>query len=274
MRMKRQNSFREKVMSISGCSFKTLPEDCVRGILGRIVAMLIFWVVFSGLVAYNYIAYSAPQDDRDNLQIWLDRNRNQTKKLRGLIRLIIDRLNAVEKENVSLREKNLELTKELSQLRGGPAVPGRAWQWPESQSGREFLQREDSFVNRDTAEPAGNEVYSEWQENKGQKLKSQLRDLKAQLRAEKAKVYYNLGLSYDESGMYKKALAEYRKALKITPNDPDIHYNLGVLYDDHIKNKKKAIYHYKMYLKLAPHAKDASQVAYWIKEAEDELEFR
>lgn len=85
------------------------------------------------------------------------------------------------------------------------------------------------------------------------------------------KQHYNLGLTYDYKGNYQEALKEYRKALQIKPYDPDTHYNMGIIYDDHLKDKKKAILHYQKYLKFSPDSAYRSQVKTWIIQAEEDL---
>lgn len=59
----------------------------------------------------------------------------------------------------------------------------------------------------------------------------------------------------------KETIATYRSYLRKNPRDPIAHYNLAVLYDNHLKHKRKAIYHYRRYLQLAKSkAKDADDV--------------
>jgi len=66
----------------------------------------------------------------------------------------------------------------------------------------------------------------------------------------------------------KEAERLYGEALKRTPKDALIHYNLGALYSDYLKNPEKAIYHYRRYLDLNPRARDAAQVRSWLVELE------
>ncbi len=87
------------------------------------------------------------------------------------------------------------------------------------------------------------------------------------------KFHYNLALMYDKMGGYKEAIEEYEKALELTPDDSDIHYNLGIVYDDHIKDKEKAIFHYQRYLDLCPDTSDARKVEGWIARAKTALEW-
>jgi nucleoid-associated protein YgaU len=63
-----------------------------------------------------------------------------------------------------------------------------------------------------------------------------------------------------EQGEYAGAVESYEAALDGTVNTADVHYRLGLLYDDKLKNPASAIHHFHRYLELAPggaHAKDA-----------------
>ena len=66
----------------------------------------------------------------------------------------------------------------------------------------------------------------------------------------------------------KEAERLYSEALKRTPTDALVHYNLGALYSDYLNNPDRAIYHYRRYLELNPHARDAAQVRSWLLELE------
>ena len=85
--------------------------------------------------------------------------------------------------------------------------------------------------------------------------------------------HYNLALIYDRSHQCEQAVVEYKKALELAPDDADVHYNLGIVYDECIKDKEKAIFHYQKYLELCPYALDARMVADWIIWANEDLEW-
>ena len=51
-------------------------------------------------------------------------------------------------------------------------------------------------------------------------------------------VLYYLGMSYSNLGEYSDAALFFRKALKIDPNNPSIHFALGKSYFYLNKNKK------------------------------------
>ncbi|MFH1856059.1 MAG: tetratricopeptide repeat protein [Candidatus Omnitrophota bacterium] len=88
------------------------------------------------------------------------------------------------------------------------------------------------------------------------------------LKREAALMHYNLGVIFDEAEKYNKAISEYMKVLEVKPDDAETHYNLAVIYDIHKNNRPKAIYHYKMYLKIRPDAEDAAKVKEWVTERE------
>jgi len=93
-------------------------------------------------------------------------------------------------------------------------------------------------------------------------------------RKQDLKFYYNKGLVYEQASQYKKALREYKKALEAVADDADVHYNLAILYDERLNNKRKAIEHYQAYLKFCPDAQDAAKVNYWIVQAKKEIEWK
>lgn len=103
------------------------------------------------------------------------------------------------------------------------------------------------------------------------KAMEELIDTKAYLEGLKkdvATMHYNLAVIFDEDGRYDRALGEYKEVLKVKPNDAETHYNMAVIYDAHKKDRQKAIYHYRMYLRIRPDAEDADRVKEWITEGE------
>lgn len=82
---------------------------------------------------------------------------------------------------------------------------------------------------------------------------------------------YNLALTYEDTQRYAEAAQEYEKALELEPFNADICYNLGILYDDRIKDKKKAVVYYQKFLELSPEGEDAQKVRNWITRAKDEI---
>jgi tetratricopeptide (TPR) repeat protein len=66
---------------------------------------------------------------------------------------------------------------------------------------------------------------------------------------------------------FKLSAAAYQRSLKLRPDAADVHYNLGILYDQELKDTRKAIRHYSEYLRLCPFAADSDQVRAWLMEA-------
>jgi tetratricopeptide (TPR) repeat protein len=88
------------------------------------------------------------------------------------------------------------------------------------------------------------------------------------------KQHYNQGLVHDSMGDYKQALEEYKQALELMPMDADLHYNMAVIYDDNIKNKQQAAYHYQRYLDLNQHASDRIKVEAWLAKAREDAKWQ
>lgn len=82
---------------------------------------------------------------------------------------------------------------------------------------------------------------------------------------------YNLALTYEDTQRYTEAAQEYEKALELEPFNADICYNLGILYDDRIKDKKRAVVYYQKFLELSPEGEDAQKVRNWITKAKEEI---
>lgn len=76
--------------------------------------------------------------------------------------------------------------------------------------------------------------------------------------------HYNLGVFYSRNAEYRRAVAEFEEALKIKPDHAYALYNLGHIYATYVVDRKKAILHFKEYLKVAPTAKDRDLVLKYI----------
>jgi tetratricopeptide (TPR) repeat protein len=77
---------------------------------------------------------------------------------------------------------------------------------------------------------------------------------------------YNSGALFLAAGRYDRAETEFLKALDIRQNDAALHYNMGILYDEHIDRPEKARFHYTRFLELAPSDRDAPIVQQWLRE--------
>lgn len=61
--------------------------------------------------------------------------------------------------------------------------------------------------------------------------------------------YYNLGLIYGRKKMYDKSIEFFRKTVKANQSSPDLHYILGIFYENKFKNSN-AINEYSQALNL------------------------
>lgn len=84
--------------------------------------------------------------------------------------------------------------------------------------------------------------------------------------ASKTESTFQSALRAARAGKYREAEKLYLKALAESPANATIHFNLGVLYDEELKDSAKAAFHYRKYLDLRPEASDAQTVRAWLME--------
>jgi chromosome segregation ATPase len=94
---------------------------------------------------------------------------------------------------------------------------------------------------------------------------------------ETADMHYNLGVLLTKNQQYYQAASEFRKVLELRPDDGEAHYNLGVIYAEHLPDREKAVVHFRRYLEIHPRAQDAGWVKQYIAswqawEAKERLE--
>ena len=89
-----------------------------------------------------------------------------------------------------------------------------------------------------------------------------------------AELHYNLGVLFQKNERYPEAEREYLDGLKFQPDDPDIRYNLAILYDEHLRDKEKAIVQYKAFLRLRPDGQEARAVREWLLMAEGDARYQ
>ncbi len=78
---------------------------------------------------------------------------------------------------------------------------------------------------------------------------------------ETSDMHYNLGLFYFEKQEYKRAIPEFERAIKISPQDPESYYYLGYIYAEYFMQREKAIKYFDKYLELAPRGTHSD----WVK---------
>ena len=95
-------------------------------------------------------------------------------------------------------------------------------------------------------------------------LKRKLAEQEVRHRLELLHSHYNMGCVYKAARQYQRAEAEFLQALEISPEDPGVHFNLGILYDDDLGDEEKARFHYNKYVELAPNDSDVPRVMEWL----------
>ncbi len=83
---------------------------------------------------------------------------------------------------------------------------------------------------------------------------------KDKLLRETAKMHYNLGNVFVEVNEHIKAIREYNRSLELYSEDPDVHYNLAVVYDVYARDLISALRHYKKCLELNPDHKGRQSI--------------
>lgn len=96
------------------------------------------------------------------------------------------------------------------------------------------------------------------------RLKDVVRRIVVANRRERVSMHYNVACVFKAGQMYGKAEQEFIKALRLAPEDSAVHFNLGILYEDDLKDLKKARKHYERFLVLAPNDADAARVREWL----------
>jgi Flp pilus assembly protein TadD len=74
--------------------------------------------------------------------------------------------------------------------------------------------------------------------------------------------YNQLGIFYRRTGRLEAAQETYGAALGVAPDDPDTHWNLGILHDVYLPDARLALLHYERYQQLT--GSDDPQLAGWI----------
>lgn len=120
----------------------------------------------------------------------------------------------------------------------------------------------DKAVSRQAKESRSRENIKFKQERSG--LEQEIESLKDNFKKERAELYEKLGTAYVQARLYDLAIDAYEKSLTCDFRNPEVHYNLGLLYKKSEDNSKEAIYHLKKYLWLNPKAKNREEVRYFI----------
>lgn len=75
-----------------------------------------------------------------------------------------------------------------------------------------------------------------------------------------ADIYYNLGIAFREKKIYGQAVRMLEKALQLKPKDMKANLELANLYLHKVKNREKALFHYRKVLMINPAHQDGQKI--------------
>jgi len=77
------------------------------------------------------------------------------------------------------------------------------------------------------------------------------------------------GRAFYRQGNYEKAVEMYEKAVILDPGNAEGYLQLGIIYDDNIKDEEKAVEYYRRYLQLDPDSDKAQRVRKWLQKSRE-----
>lgn len=80
--------------------------------------------------------------------------------------------------------------------------------------------------------------------------------------------FYLRGVRLREAEKYDEAATEFDKCLRLSPSSSKADLQLAMLYEDHLADPIRAIYHYNAYLHKAPKSENAETVQKWLTRVE------
>jgi tetratricopeptide (TPR) repeat protein len=85
-------------------------------------------------------------------------------------------------------------------------------------------------------------------------------------------IHYNLGVIYLRGEDYARATDEFEKVIASNKKDAAAYYNLGVLYENFLGNRKQALIYYRKYLIFARKGREKTMVKGWIEYIKGQLD--
>lgn len=92
--------------------------------------------------------------------------------------------------------------------------------------------------------------------------------------APSANLYYNLALEYLKTKRFREAAQAFKRVVQLTPRDKDAYFNLAVLYESYLNDKKQALGYYSQYLKYASPNDNTAEAKEWVRQIKKELKAR
>ena len=81
---------------------------------------------------------------------------------------------------------------------------------------------------------------------------------------------YNMAVEYLKMNKFDEAVGLFKAVVELNPKEKDAYYNLGVIYDSYLGDKDMAKFYYNKYLKLATKSDDIREVKGWIAQIDKE----
>lgn len=217
------------------------------------------------------VNYKSLKEDMNVSQNTLKRIEEETKRL-------TQDADAAKKENENLKADALAYLKQQKSLQDATADAQR--QLSSYQEFQRKLEAEKAALESELSklkaenerllsEMSASHLAKKEARNKGiileERLQAKISQLEQTLNKERASYHYNLAVIHTNANQFDDAIKEYEEVLKVSPDDADSHYNLGILYEEYLKDKQKAIEHYQRYVGLRPDAEDIDDVKVWIE---------
>lgn len=180
-------------------------------------------------------------------------------------KVALDLIKALRQEKEELNRKNKEEKKQLEDTLNEYKN--------ETDKLKKYIEEKEKVqvnLKQETVKVVDKAATSELQQ-KIEKLVKEINEEKEYSKKLKVTSYYNFGVLYANNAKYDDAIKEYNKALEIDPDNPLVHYNLGVIYDEYKNRPEKAVLHYEKYLQFKPDAKDAEKVREWLNAAKQKI---
>jgi tetratricopeptide (TPR) repeat protein len=86
----------------------------------------------------------------------------------------------------------------------------------------------------------------------------------ARLVKELADTHFNMGVMFATRKDFVRAEKEFLQVVQLRPDDAEAHYNLGIIYAEHLPNRARAIKYFQRYLTVDPAGRDANYAKQYI----------
>lgn len=220
-------------------------------VLGLLIASLIF--------VFKIRSLRVQLAQTGQLASELQRNIDSISEIKDKLTTEKERLQA---DAVSYIALNAKLQKEKEKLQDALDSSQRTIQAKEAdlQRSRQKMEKLEKKITKTAIGQKG-----KYAEEKNA-LEEKITTLQTVIQEEKAGYHYNLAVAYTQANLYDEAIATYERSLELKPDNPEAHFNLGLLYDNVKQEREKAIEHYRAYLRLKPDAADKEEIESWITE--------